>query len=99
MKSLHKVGCYDGNFHLLQTQFVSGIVTSEGPLWREARKLAANSLRDFGVGKASIEGKVLMEADNIVDEIKKNIGRPYSFGLLFRKATSNVMSAMLFGKR
>ena len=51
------------------------------------------------MGKATIEGKILEEADNIIFEIGKQRGEPFKFELLFNKASSNIISSMLFGKR
>ena len=79
--------------------YIPGVIMSEGEIWKASKKLTLSALRDFGVGKATIEHKVLQEADNIVSEISKHNGKPFSFDLLFRKASANVVCAMMFGKR
>ena len=75
-----------------------GVVQSEGQIWKASRKLVSSALRDFGVGKATMENRVQKEAENILTEISKHQGQSFSFDLLFRKASSNVMCNMLFGK-
>ena len=78
---------------------ISGVVNATGENWKASRRFCLSSLRDFGMGKASIEGKILEEADNLLFEIGKQRGEPFQFDLLFTKASANIICSMLFGKR
>ena len=61
--------------------------------------MAMTALRDFGVGKATSEIKVLEEVDALLEEIGKKDGKPFQFDVMFGKASCNVICSMLFGKR
>ena len=41
-----------------------GIVGSSGEFWKHTRTFSLNSLRDFGFGRRSLEGKVLEEVEH-----------------------------------
>ncbi|XP_035686681.1 cytochrome P450 2U1-like [Branchiostoma floridae] len=70
-----------------------------GPKLKEHRKFAMMSLRDFGVGKRSLEGKILEEARGLGDEICKTEGRPFCISQMMQNAVSNVICSIVFGRR
>ncbi|XP_066270198.1 cytochrome P450 2D28-like [Branchiostoma lanceolatum] len=70
-----------------------------GPKWKEQRKFAVMSLRDFGLGKRSMEGKILEEARALGDEICKKDGRAFSISQMMQSAVSNVICSIVFGRR
>ncbi|GCC19602.1 hypothetical protein chiPu_0021094 [Chiloscyllium punctatum] len=44
-----------------------GVAFSNGKLWRENRKFVISALRDFGMGKKSIEDRISEEASFLVN--------------------------------
>ncbi|CAH1269317.1 CYP2U1 [Branchiostoma lanceolatum] len=70
-----------------------------GPKWKDQRKFAIMSLRDFGVGKRSMEGKILEEARALGEEICKKDGRAFSISQMMQNAVSNVICSIVFGCR
>ncbi|CAH1225399.1 CYP2U1 [Branchiostoma lanceolatum] len=70
-----------------------------GPKWKEQRKFALMSLRDFGLGKRSMEGKILEEARALGDEICKKDGCAFSISQMMQSAVSNVICSIVFGCR
>ena len=70
-----------------------------GDTWRDLKRLTLQSMRDFGVGKASIEKKILDEALVLVEEIDKRNEQYFNLGLTFNKAVTNIICAILFNKR
>ncbi|XP_066271320.1 cytochrome P450 2U1-like [Branchiostoma lanceolatum] len=77
-----------------------GIVNEPyGPKWKEHRKFAVMSLRDFGLGKRSMEGKILEEARALGEEIRKKDGRAFSISQMMQNAISNVICSIVFGCR
>ncbi|XP_014673139.1 PREDICTED: cytochrome P450 2C23-like [Priapulus caudatus] len=80
-----------GNLH--------GILETDGAHWKEQRKFALSGLRDFGMGKMSMEGKIQEEAEVLLNEIKGNAGRPVDYQFLLGNAVSNVICNIVFGSR
>ncbi len=54
--------------------------SSDRPLWRNNRRFALHTLRDFGVGKNLMEEKIMRQTDWLMNEIGKTAdsGRDYS---------------------
>lgn len=76
-----------------------GISGSSGSLWKEHRTFALRSLRDFGVGKKSLQGKILEEVNICLQEISKQNGRPYDIVPIIPMCVSNILCNILFGNR
>ncbi|XP_078619737.1 cytochrome P450 2U1-like [Branchiostoma floridae x Branchiostoma japonicum] len=70
-----------------------------GPTWKEHRRFSMKSLRDFGVGKKSLEGKILEEARALSDTISKRQHQEFCIDQMIQGATSNVISSIVFGSR
>ncbi|XP_078617518.1 cytochrome P450 2F3-like [Branchiostoma floridae x Branchiostoma japonicum] len=70
-----------------------------GPKWKEHRKFTLMSLPDFGVGKRSLEGKILEEARALGDEICKTENRAFCISHMMQNAVSNVICSIVFGRR
>ncbi|XP_078619568.1 cytochrome P450 2U1-like [Branchiostoma floridae x Branchiostoma japonicum] len=70
-----------------------------GPKWKEHRKFALMSLRDFGVGKRSLEGKILEESRALGEEISKTGERPFCISQMMQNTVANVICSMVFGCR
>ncbi|XP_078677201.1 cytochrome P450 2U1-like [Branchiostoma floridae x Branchiostoma belcheri] len=70
-----------------------------GPTWKEHRKFTLMSLRDFGVGKRSLEGKILEEAQALVDEISKKENQGFCISNMMQVTVANVICSIVFGSR
>ncbi|XP_076048591.1 cytochrome P450 2L1-like isoform X6 [Oratosquilla oratoria] len=53
-----------------------GIVNSNGPQWQHARRFALHHLKDFGMGKTSLEDTIIPEVNQLINEISKQEGEP-----------------------
>uniref|UniRef100_A0A8C2WH87 Cytochrome P450 2K1-like n=1 Tax=Cyclopterus lumpus TaxID=8103 RepID=A0A8C2WH87_CYCLU len=76
-----------------------GILFSNGDSWKEMRRFALTTLRDFGMGNKVSEGKIIEECHYLMEEFEQREGKPFNNALTIHYAASNVISAIMFGKR
>ncbi|XP_074686914.1 cytochrome P450 2H1-like [Strix aluco] len=89
-----------GNLPLLKKLFQgTGIVTSNGETWKQLRRFALTTLRDFGMGKKSIEERIQEEAHFLVERIRNTHERPFNPGKFLVHAVSNIICSIVFGDR
>ncbi|KAM7413923.1 hypothetical protein PAMA_018967 [Pampus argenteus] len=75
------------------------ILADYGSSWREHRRFALMTLRNFGLGKQSMEERILGETQYIVKTLEKHVGKTFSPQVMFHNASSNIICQVLFGKR
>ena len=76
-----------------------GIALDFGSSWKDKRRWTMRALRDFGIGKRSLEEKIQEEAGYMCEEIAKNSGKPFSVQVLFMQVVSNIICSVCFGQR
>ncbi|XP_015277833.1 PREDICTED: cytochrome P450 2C19-like [Gekko japonicus] len=76
-----------------------GLLMSNGKRWVELRRFSISTLRNFGMGKKSIEEYIQEEAEHVMKGLQAQKGQPFNPGLLFSCATANVISHILLGER
>ncbi|XP_066283597.1 cytochrome P450 2U1-like [Branchiostoma lanceolatum] len=85
---------------ILATYKTKGVAQEPyGPTWKEHRKFMLTSLRDFGVGKRSMEGKILEETRALADEISKKENQSFCISNMMQVTVSNVICSIVFGSR
>ncbi|CAI5780758.1 cytochrome P450 2F3-like [Podarcis lilfordi] len=77
----------------------NGIAFSNGEKWKVLRRFALQTLKNFGMGTSSIEGRIQEEAQFLVQEFKKTGGAPFNPINPVCRAVSNVICAVVFGQR
>ncbi|XP_025934139.1 cytochrome P450 2U1 isoform X3 [Apteryx rowi] len=70
-----------------------------GPVWKQQRKFSLSTLRHFGVGRHSLEPKIIEELKFIKEEMLKHGKDSFNPFPVIRNAVSNVICSMTFGKR
>ncbi|XP_036108630.1 cytochrome P450 2D14 [Molossus molossus] len=75
------------------------ILARYGHAWREQRRFSVSTLRNFGLGKKSLEQWVTEEATCLCAAFADQDGRPFSPRDLLNKAVSNVITSLVFGRR
>ena len=61
--------------------------------------MASVTIRDHGVGKASLQAKILEETEFLAKEIEKKNGEAFQFNMLLNQAVGNIICSILFGNR
>ncbi|XP_038190019.1 cytochrome P450 2J3-like isoform X2 [Arvicola amphibius] len=77
----------------------NGLVFASGQTWKEQRRFALMTLRNFGMGRKSIEHRIQEEARHLVGAIKEEKGQPFDPHLKIHNAVSNVICSITFGER
>ncbi|OXB76790.1 UNVERIFIED_CONTAM: hypothetical protein H355_016271 [Colinus virginianus] len=70
-----------------------------GPVWKQQRKFSLSTLRHFGVGRHSLEPKIIEELKFIKEEMLKHGKDSFNPFPIIRNAVSNVICSMAFGRR
>ncbi|KAI4884382.1 hypothetical protein NFI96_011229 [Prochilodus magdalenae] len=75
------------------------IMADYGPVWKEHRRFALMTLRNFGLGKTSMEDRILGETKHVIARLEKSAGGYINPQTLFHGAASNIIYLVLFGFR
>ncbi|NXO17456.1 CP2DR protein, partial [Oriolus oriolus] len=75
------------------------VVARYGHVWKEQRRFALTTLRNFGMGKKSLEERVGDEAGFLCSAIKSEEGKSFDIHVLLNNAVCNVICTIVFGKR
>ncbi|KAM4808244.1 cytochrome P450 2U1 [Rhinophrynus dorsalis] len=70
-----------------------------GPIWRQQRRFSHSTLRHFGLGKLSLEPKIIEEFKYVKEELLKFGEKGFSPFQIISNAVSNVICSISFGKR
>ncbi|XP_043945459.1 cytochrome P450 2K4-like [Protopterus annectens] len=76
-----------------------GLISSHGDEWKTMRRFALSTLRDFGMGKTTIEDRIHKEAEMLIKEIEAHKGQPFYDKWLMNGCTGNVICSIVLGKR
>ncbi|XP_009993005.1 PREDICTED: cytochrome P450 2G1-like [Chaetura pelagica] len=76
-----------------------GVVFANGDRWRQLRRFSLTVLRDFGMGRKSLEGRIQEEAQMLLQELRKTKGKPFDPTYHLSSAVSNIICSIVFGNR
>ncbi|XP_036610278.1 cytochrome P450 2J2-like [Trichosurus vulpecula] len=76
-----------------------GLVMSSGQEWRQQRRFALMTLRNFGLGKKTLEDRIREEARYLTEAIREEKGQPFDPHFQINNAVSNIICSITFGHR
>ena len=76
----------------------SGIARNQ-EFWKETRRFALRSMKDFGLGKQSLDERIKEEALTLSEQFRGRNGQAFDPQDDLSKAVSNIVCAIAFGKR
>ncbi|XP_037539240.1 cytochrome P450 2F2 isoform X1 [Nematolebias whitei] len=81
------------------TQRKGVIMADYGQNWKEHRRFALMTLRNFGLGKKSMEDRIHDEIRYTVKTLEQSVGETLRPQVMFHNAGSNIICHVLFGTR
>lgn len=76
-----------------------GIAFSNGERWKVLRRFSVQILRNFGMGKRSIEERILEEGSFLLEVLRKTEGKPFDPVFILSRSVSNIICSVIFGSR
>uniref|UniRef100_F6WLL2 Uncharacterized XB5952314 n=1 Tax=Xenopus tropicalis TaxID=8364 RepID=F6WLL2_XENTR len=84
-------------FHVIAKGY--GVIFSHGENWKVMRRFTLSTLRDFGMGKKSIEDKINEECDSLVEKLRSYGGKAFENSVTINAAVANIIVSLLLGRR
>uniref|UniRef100_A0A8C0VWG8 Cytochrome P450 2J2 n=1 Tax=Castor canadensis TaxID=51338 RepID=A0A8C0VWG8_CASCN len=81
------------------TSLLVRLFISNGHIWEEQRMFTLTVLRNFCLGKKSLEQHIQEGAQHIFEAIEKEQGQPFNPHFKLSNATSNIICSITFGER
>ncbi|XP_044146870.1 cytochrome P450 2K1-like [Bufo gargarizans] len=76
-----------------------GVIFSKGDNWKVMRKFTLSTLRDFGMGKKTIEDKISEECENLIQAFRSYGGKPFDNQSIVNAAVANIIVSILLDCR
>ncbi|XP_066568935.1 cytochrome P450 2J2 isoform X2 [Amia ocellicauda] len=77
----------------------NGLIFSNGPHWKKQRRFTLSTLRNFGLGKKSLESVIVEESRFLQEALENEQGRPFDPHFILNNAVSNIICSLVFGHR
>ncbi|XP_075057362.1 cytochrome P450 2K1-like [Mixophyes fleayi] len=77
----------------------NGIIFAHGENWKVMRRFTLSTLRDYGMGKKSIENKINDECESLIQTFRSYKGKPFNNLTIINAAVANIIVSILLGHR
>ncbi|KAL8173099.1 UNVERIFIED_CONTAM: hypothetical protein K2H54_040046 [Gekko kuhli] len=76
-----------------------GIIFSHGENWKVMRRFALSTLQEYGMGKKTIEDKIVEECHFLRQKFESFGGRPFDPDTVTSAVAGNIITSLVFGER
>ncbi|XP_004620774.2 cytochrome P450 2B11-like [Sorex araneus] len=76
-----------------------GVIFANGERWKVLRRFSLATMRNFGMGKRSVEERIQEEAQCLVEELRNTKGALKDPTFFFHSITANIICSIVFGER
>ncbi|XP_078503726.1 cytochrome P450 2K1-like [Lissotriton helveticus] len=76
-----------------------GLPFGHGESWRVMRRFTLSTLRDFGMGKKTIEDRIIEESKFLVKYFQAQAGKPFDITVIMNSAVTNIITSIVLGHR
>ncbi len=90
--------CFDIHDRIFLFFLFPGIIFNPDT-YKQTRKFALTAMRDFGLGKRSLEERIQNEALALVEQFRLHDGKPFNPHQDVNLAVSNIICSVTFGTR
>uniref|UniRef100_A0A672YC93 Cytochrome P450, family 2, subfamily X, polypeptide 9 n=1 Tax=Sphaeramia orbicularis TaxID=375764 RepID=A0A672YC93_9TELE len=85
---------------LMVNRAAPGVILADySSAWREQRRFGLMTLRNYGLGKDSMEQRILGEVNTLMKLMEQSLGQTLRPQLIFHCASSNIISQILFAQQ
>ncbi|XP_077187148.1 cytochrome P450 2K4-like [Paroedura picta] len=76
-----------------------GIIFARGENWKVMRRFTLTTLRDYGMGKKTIEDRIIEECGFLIKKFESYGGKPFENTKIMNAAVANIIVSLLLAKR
>ncbi|XP_029851585.2 cytochrome P450 2J6-like [Ixodes scapularis] len=76
-----------------------GLAVLNGPLWKEQRRFSLRLFKKLGIATQAMERHIHDEVGHLLQEFRDKKNQPVCPATLLTPSTSNIISALMFGRR
>ncbi|XP_058856193.1 cytochrome P450 2K1-like [Acipenser ruthenus] len=76
-----------------------GVGFGKGESWKVMCRFTLSTLRALGMGKKTIEDRIIEESQRLVEVFQSHKGKPFDPQIIINSAVSNIICSIVFGDR